>query len=526
MLKKIIYRDKAFHRLKIGIEKLVKLISVTLGPNGKHIIFGKNFNFPKVTIDGKYIIKDLELKNIIENIGLSLIKQAGNQTNNVAGDGVTTTIILAYSMIKEGLKSIKVGTNSISLQNGMKKATDYLVKAINEIANPIKDVETIQKIAYISSNNNYAISKLIANAFSNIGKDGLVMVEETENIETKLEIVKGMKFNKGFLSPHFVTNSKKMEVTYNNPYILLMYKKIISLDNDLLIILEHIKKIKSSLLIIVDDINKEVLTTLTLNKLRNILNVVVIRIPGLGDSRKLILQDIAILTGSTIIENNKKINFDIGITNFLGIAKRIYITKDSTTIVGNKLNIIKIKERCEQLRKQINICETLYEKEKLQRRLAQLSGGIVLIRLGDISKIQLKEKKLCIENSIHAVRSSIEEGVISGGGTLLVHLHHELLDWAQENLKEDEYIGAKIVAKSILFPVFFIAKNSGKNGYVILSKVQEGSFGVGYDVINNKFVDFFKEGIIDPAKVVRSSLQNATSIASMILTTENIIINT
>merc|ERR1712157_272120 len=523
--KKILYQDNARKALERGMEIMVEAVSVTLGPKGRNVVLEKSYGSPQIINDGVTIAKEINLEDHIENTGVSLIRQAASKTNDVAGDGTTTATVLAYAMVKEGLKNVAAGANPISIKLGMEKATQYLVNKINEFAKPVEDIQSIQQVASISAGNDNEIGSLIAQALSKVGKEGIISLEEGKGIITELEITEGMKLEKGFISPYFITNTEKMEVSYENPYILLTDKRITLVQQDLLPILEQITKTKRSLLIIAEDVEKEALATLILNKLRGIVNVVAIRAPGFGELRKQMLADIAILAGGTVITQDAGLSLENIQLDLLGQARRIVVTKEGTTIVASGQTLDEIKIRCEQLRKQANVADTAYEKEKLQDRIAKLSGGIAVIKVGAVTETEMKDKKLRLEDAINATRAAVEEGIVPGGGATLTHLSENLVDWAKINLKEDELVGSMIISRAVLAPLKRISENAGMNGAVITESVQQKDFEVGYDAARNEFVNMYKQGIVDPAKVTRSGLQNATSIASMILTTECIIVD-
>merc|ERR1712157_195289 len=511
--KKILYQDNARRTLERGMETMVEAVSVTLGPKGRNVVLEKPYGSPQIVNDGITIAKEINLKDRIENTGVSLIRQAAAKTNDVAGDGTTTATVLAYAMVKEGLKNVAAGANPISIKLGMEKATQYLVTQINEFAQHVEWIESIQQVASISAGNDDIIGSLIADALAKVGKEGVISLEEGKGIVTELEITEGMKIDKGFISPYFITDIEKMAVYYDNPYILMTNKKITLVQQELLPILEKVRKTKRPLLIIATDIEKEALSTLILNKLRRIINVVAIRAPGFGELRKLMLEDIAILTNGTVITEDAGLNLENIQLNLFGQARRIIVNKDNTTIVAEKAEK-EIKIRCEQLKKQINLVTTAYEREKLQDRIAKLSGGIAVIKVGAITETEMKDKKLRLEDAINATRAAVEEGIVPGGGATLTHLSKNLVTWAKNNLKEDELIGALIISRAIIFPL-----------KRIVDKVQEEESEVGYNAANNIFGNMYKQGVVDPAKVTRSGLQNATSIASMILTTECIIVD-
>nr|YP_010444351.1 60 kDa chaperonin 1 [Fibrocapsa japonica]UTE95237.1 60 kDa chaperonin 1 [Fibrocapsa japonica] len=524
MSKKILYQDEARRALERGMEIITEAVSVTLGPKGRNVVIENKYGSPEIINDGVSIAKQIELKNNIENTGVSLIRQAAAKTNDVAGDGTTTATVLAYSIVKQGMRNITAGANPILVKRGIEKATQFVVEFIECCSEPVEDTQSITQVASISAGNNLEIGKMVANALNKVGKDGVISLEEGNSTKTILEITEGMRFDKGLLSPYFITDFERMEAVYENPYILITDKKITLVQQDLIPILEQISKVKQPLLIIAEDIEKEALATLILNKLRGIVNVVAIRAPGFGDRKKQFLEDITILTGGTLISEETGSSFDRIELKQFGRARRIIITKNNTTIVSEKNQEI-IKQRCEQLRRQMNAVESAYEKEKLQDRIAKLSGGVAIIKVGAITETEMKEKKLRLEDAINATRAAVEEGIVAGGGTIFAHLSEPVKSWSKNNLNEDELVGGIIVAKAISEPLKRIAENAGKNGNVILETLLSKPLLFGYNANNDKFGNMVDFGIVDPAKVTRSAIQNASSIAGMILTTECIVVN-
>nr|YP_009391539.1 60-kDa chaperonin [Platysiphonia delicata]ARW59683.1 60-kDa chaperonin [Platysiphonia delicata] len=522
MNKIILYHEDARKALEKGIDVLAEAVSITLGPKGRNVVLEKKFGAPQIINDGVTIAKEIELKDVLENTGVSLIRQAASKTNDVAGDGTTTATVLAHSIVKQGLKNVAAGSNPILLKKGIDKAVKFVVDKISEFSRPIKDVNDIMQVASISAGNDSEIGLMITEAIKKVGKEGIISIEESQSTVTSLEIKEGMKFDKGFISPYFVTDSSKMEVIQENSYVLLTDKKITLIQQELLPILEQVAKTGRPLIIIADDIEKEALATIVVNKLRGILNVVAVRAPAFGDRRKVLLEDIAALTSGEVITKDKGLSLDSLSFDQLGTAKKIQVTKDSTTIVTNG-NQELIQKRCEQLRKQIQISNNVYEHEKLQERLAKLSSGVAVIKVGAATETEMKDKKLRLEDAINATKAAIEEGIVPGGGSTLVHLSRSLSEWASATLIAEELVGALIVEKALHHPLIRIVKNAGKNGAVVLEKIKSSSFEIGYNADKDFLVDMYETGIIDPAKVTRSALQNASSIASMILTTECII---
>ena len=522
--KKILYKEDARRALMRGIGIMVEAVSVTLGPKGRNVVLERKGSTPQIINDGVTIAREIELQDNLENTGVSLIRQAASKTNDVAGDGTTTATVLAFSMVTEGLKNVTAGANPVSLKIGMEKALNYLVAQINEYSQPVEDLRSISQVASISAGNDEEIGQMIANALDKVGKDGVISLEEGKSTAIELEISEGMRFEKGFISPYFITNPERMEAVLENPYVLITDKKIALVKQDLLPVLEQVARTKRPLLIIAADVEKEALTTLILNKLRNVINVVAVRAPGFGNRRKPILEDIAILTNGVLITEETGLSLEnIDLTQ-LGEARRVIVSKDDTTIINDTTEEAVLKQ-CENLRKQVKLAEESYQREQLQDRIARLSGGVAIIKVGAITETEMRDKKLRLEDAINATRAAVEEGIVPGGGTTLVHLAESLSQWAKVNLKEDELIGATIVAKGITAPLRRIVANAGRNSAIIIERLASSDFYVGYDAAKERFGDMFEFGIVDPAKVTRSGLQNATSIAGMILTTECIVVN-
>ncbi|WP_013320553.1 chaperonin GroEL [Gloeothece verrucosa] len=523
MAKSIIYNDEARRALERGMDILAESVAVTLGPKGRNVVLEKKFGAPQIVNDGITIAKEIELEDHIENTGVSLIRQAASKTNDVAGDGTTTATVLAHAMVKEGLRNVAAGANPISIKRGIDKATEYLVGKIAEHAKPVEDSKAISQVGAISAGNDEEVGSMIAQAMDKVGKEGVISLEEGKSMTTELEITEGMRFDKGYISPYFVTDTERMECVFDDPAILLTDKKI-ALVQDLVPVLEQVARAGKPLLILAEDIEKEALATLVVNRLRGVLNVAAVKAPGFGDRRKQMLEDIAVLTGGQVISEDAGLKLENTKLDMLGKARRITITKDNTTIVaeGNEAGV---KARCEQIRRQIEETESSYDKEKLQERLAKLSGGVAVIKVGAATETEMKDRKLRLEDAINATKAAVEEGIVPGGGTTLAHLTPTLEEWAKANLKTEELTGALIVARALTAPLKRIAENAGQNGAVVAERVKEKEFNVGYNAANDTFTNMLEAGIVDPAKVTRSALQNAASIAGMVLTTECIVVD-
>jgi chaperonin GroEL len=523
MAKRIIYNENARRALERGMDILAEAVAVTLGPKGRNVVLEKKFGAPQIVNDGVTIAKEIELEDHVENTGVALIRQAASKTNDAAGDGTTTATVLAHAMVKEGLRNVAAGANAIALKRGVDKATSFLVEKIAEHAKQVEDSKAIAQVGSISAGNDDEVGQMIANAMDKVGKEGVISLEEGKSMTTELEITEGMRFDKGYISPYFVTDTERMEAILEEPFILLTDKKI-GLVQDLVPVLEQVARSGRPLLIIAEDIEKEALATLVVNKLRGVLNVTAVKAPGFGDRRKAMLEDIAVLTGGQLITEDAGLKLENTKLDMIGKARRITITKDSTTIVAEG-NEVAVKSRCEQIRRQMDETESSYDKEKLQERLAKLAGGVAVIKVGAATETEMKDRKLRLEDAINATKAAVEEGIVPGGGTTLAHLTPQLEEWANSSLKGEELTGALIVARALAAPLKRIAENAGLNGAVIAERVKEKPFNVGFNAATNEFVDMFEAGIVDPAKVTRSALQNAASIAGMVLTTECIVVD-
>ncbi len=523
MAKRIIYNENARRALEKGMDILAEAVAVTLGPKGRNVVLEKKFGAPQIVNDGVTIAKEIELEDHVENTGVSLIRQAASKTNDAAGDGTTTATVLAHAMVKEGLRNVAAGANAILLKRGIDKAAGFLVEKIAEHARPVEDSKAIAQVGAISAGNDDEVGQMIAQAMDKVGKEGVISLEEGKSMTTELEITEGMRFDKGYISPYFATDTERMEAIFDDPYLLLTDKKI-ALVQDLVPVLEQVARAGKPLVIIAEDIEKEALATLVVNRLRGVLNVAAIKAPGFGDRRKAMLEDIAVLTGGQLITEDAGLKLENTKLDMLGTTRRITITKDNTTIVAEG-NEAEVKARCEQIRRQMDETESSYDKEKLQERLAKLSGGVAVVKVGAATETEMKDKKLRLEDAINATKAAVEEGIVPGGGTTLAHLAPQLETWANSNLKDEELIGAMIVARALPAPLMRIAENAGQNGAVISERLKEKSFDTGYNAATGEFVDMLAAGVVDPAKVTRSAMQNAASIAGMVLTTECIVVD-
>ena len=518
MAKDIKFDIEARDAIKRGVDALANAVKVTLGPKGRNVIISKSFGGPQVTKDGVTVAKEIELEDALENMGAQMVKEVASKTNDLAGDGTTTATVLAQAIVKEGLKNVAAGANPMDLKRGIDKAVTALVADLEKQSTKVgNSSEKIEQVASISANNDPAIGSLIAEAFGKVGKEGVITVEEAKGTETYVDVVEGMQFDRGYLSPYFVTNSEKMQTELENPMILLYDKKISNMK-DLLPVLEPVAQQGKSLLIIAEDVEGEALATLVVNKLRGSLKIAAVKAPGFGDRRKAMLEDIAILTGGTVIAEERGFNLDNATIEMLGTAETVTIDKDNTTIVNGAGKKADISARVGQIKSQIETTTSDYDKEKLQERLAKLAGGVAVLYVGAASEVEMKEKKDRVDDALHATRAAVEEGIVAGGGVALVRAKNVLSKITSESL--DETTGVQIVARAIEAPLRTIVENAGGEGSVVINKVMEGKKAFGYDAKNDDYVDMLKTGIIDPKKVTRVALENAASVSGMILTTE------
>ncbi|MBO4882303.1 MAG: chaperonin GroEL [Lachnospiraceae bacterium] len=520
MAKEIKYGAEARQALEKGVNSLADTVRVTLGPKGRNVVLDKSYGAPLITNDGVTIAKEIELEDGFENMGAQLVKEVATKTNDVAGDGTTTATVLAQAMVNEGMKNLAAGANPIILRKGMKKATEVAVAAIKEMSQKLNGKEHIARVAAISAGDD-EVGQMVADAMEKVSGDGVITIEESKTMATELDTVDGMQFDRGYISAYMATDMDKMEAVLDNPLILITDKKISNIQ-EILPLLEQIVQSGSKLLIIAEDVEGEALTTLIVNKLRGTFNVVAVKAPGYGDRRKAMLEDIAILTGGTVVSSEVGLELKDATVDMLGRAKSVKVRKDDTVIVDGEGKKKDIQDRIGQIKKQIEETTSDFDREKLQERLAKLAGGVAVIRVGAATETEMKEAKLRMEDALAATRAAVEEGIIAGGGSAYIHASKKVAELA-ETLDGDEKTGARVVLKALEAPLFHIAANAGLDGSVIVNKVRESKKGIGFDALKEEYVDMVKAGILDPAKVTRSALQNATSVASTLLTTESVV---
>ncbi len=520
--KEIIFNDEAWRKLEKGVNKVANAVKATLGPRGKNVVLEKKWGSPTITNDGVTIAKEIDLEDPYENMGAQLLKEVASKTNDIAGDGTTTATVLGQAIFRAGLKNVVSGANPMAIKKGIEKAVRTCIDKLKKMSRPVETKEAIAQVASISANNDSEIGNLIADAMEKVGKDGVITVEESKGIDTTLEVVEGMQFDKGYASPYLITDRERMEAVLEDAFMLITDKKI-SAIKDLLPALEKVVQLSKPLLIIADDIEGEALATIVVNKLRGTINCVAVKAPGFGDRRKAMLEDIAILTGGTVISEDTGATLETINETMLGKAKKIIVSKEKTTIItedGSRKAAV--KDRIGQIKKEIELSDSSYDKEKLQERLAKLSGGVAVIKAGAATETELKEKKHRIEDALSATRAAVEEGIIAGGGSAFIHIIKDVLE-AESKSEGDEKIGISIVRRSLEEPLKQIADNAGMEGSVIIEKVKKEKSDMGFNAQNFEITDMFKAGIVDPLKVTRSALQNAASIAAMLLTTEALI---
>ena len=522
MAKEIKYGAEARAALEKGVNQLADTVKVTLGPKGRNVVLDKSFGAPLITNDGVTIAKEIELEDGFENMGAQLIREVASKTNDVAGDGTTTATVLAQAMVHEGMKNLEAGANPIVLRKGMKKATDKAVEAIASMSSKVKGKEQIARVAAVSSGDE-AVGEMVADAMEKVSNDGVITIEESKTMQTELDLVEGMQFDRGYISAYMCTDMEKMEATLDDPYILITDKKLSNIQ-EILPLLEQIVQTGARLLIIAEDVEGEALQTLVLNKLRGTFNVVAVKAPGYGDRRKAMLEDIAVLTGGQVISEEVGLELKNATMDMLGRAKSVKVQKENTIIVDGCGDKEAIKGRIAQIRSQIEETTSEFDKEKLQERLAKMAGGVAVIRVGAATETEMKEAKLRMEDALNATRAAVEEGIIAGGGSAYIHATKEL-EALVDSLDGDEKTGARIVKTALEAPLFHIAANAGLEGSVIINKVKESKVGVGFDAYKEEYVDMIQAGILDPVKVTRSALQNATSVAATLLTTESVVSN-
>ena len=522
MAKEIKYGTEARTALEAGVDKLANTVRVTIGPKGRNVVLDKSYGAPLITNDGVTIAKEIELEDAFENMGAQLVKEVATKTNDVAGDGTTTATVLAQAMIQEGMKNLEAGANPIVLRRGMKKATEKAVETIAAMSSKVTGKDQIAKVASISAGDE-SVGNMVADAMEKVSNDGVITIEESKTMQTELDLVEGMQFDRGYISAYMSTDMEKMEANLEDPYILITDKKISNIQ-EILPLLEQIVQSGSRLLIIAEDIEGEALTTLIVNKLRGTFNVVAVKAPGYGDRRKEMLKDIAILTGGQVISEEVGLELKDATMAQLGRAKSVKVKKENTVIVDGEGNKEEIQARIGQIRAQLEETTSEFDKEKLQERLAKLAGGVAVIRVGAATETEMKEAKLRMEDALNATRAAVEEGIIAGGGSAYIHASKEVAKLA-ETLEGDEKTGAKVILKALEAPLYYISANAGLEGAVIINKVKESAPGIGFNAATEEYVDMVEAGILDPVKVTRSALQNATSVASTLLTTESVVAN-
>ncbi len=515
--KDIKFSDDARHKMAHGVNVLAKAVKVTLGPKGRNVVLEKSFGAPTVTKDGVSVAKEIELKDKFENMGAQMVKEVASQTSDVAGDGTTTATVLAQAILNEGLKGVAAGMNPMDLKRGIDKTVHAAVEALEKLAVPCTDSKSIAQVGTISANNDEEIGKIIAEAMDKVGKEGVITVEEGSGLENELDVVEGMQFDRGYLSPYFITNQETMSVELENPFILIHDKKISSI-RDLLPVLEAVAKAGRPLLLIAEDVEGEALATLVVNNLRGILKACAVKAPGFGDRRKAMLEDIAILTGGTVISEELGMSLEKATLDQMGTAKRVVVTKEDTTIIDGAGSKEQIEARIKQIRAQIEEATSDYDREKLQERLAKLAGGVAVIKVGAATEVEMKEKKARVEDALHATRAAVEEGIVPGGGVALVRIQQQIKDLKGAN--HDQDVGIQIALKAMEAPLRQIVENAGEEGSVVYAKVAEGSGNFGYNAATGEYGDMIEMGILDPAKVTRTALQNAASVAGLMITTE------
>jgi chaperonin GroEL len=522
MAKQIVFDEKARRSLQEGIDAVANAVKITLGPKGRNVVLEKKFGAPQIVNDGVTIAKEIELEDPAANAGAQLVREVASRTNDVAGDGTTTASVLAQAIVREGLKNVAAGANPVALRKGIDKGVECLVGEIRKTAKAVDSKAAIQQVASVSSGNDDFVGELIAEAMDKVGQEGVITIEESKSMGTSLRVVEGMQFDKGYVSPYFVNDTERMEAVLEDAFVLCVNKKI-NLVSDLVPILEKVAREGRGLLLIAEDVEGEALATLVVNTMRKIIRVVAVKAPGFGDRRKAMLEDIAVLTGGQLFTEELGQRLESITIEQMGKARRVTVTKDNTTIVADDSTKTAVAERCESIKRQIEASDSEYDKEKLNERLAKLSGGVAVIEVGAATETELKERKLRLEDALNATRAAIEEGIVPGGGTMLLKAKQGLEAYA-ETLIAEERIGARILLRAVEEPARQIAENAGKDGSVIVSKVLDAAKEIGYDALNDQYVDMFAAGIVDPAKVTRSALQNAASISGLLLTTEALIV--